>query len=306
MLSVLSSPRLWILVLFVVSAAFVHLRGRVRHKFARQLTDHSSFLAPFNLPFYLMSKVHPRPFLDPKEVPDLAVLHDNWETIRDEGMRLLDEGYVRAASGFNDVGFNSFFRTGWKRFYLKWYDEPLPSASKLCPKTVELLARVPIVHAAMYALLPPGGRLVRHRDPFAGSLRYHLGLSTPDSEDCFLEVDGRRYFWRDGEDMIFDETFLHWAENKTQKTRLILFADVERPVYTGALTAVNRVVCTRLMRAAATENVPGEKIGFLNKVFGQAYKVRLVAKRVKKWNEPIYYGLHYALFASLVYLVFFL
>jgi hypothetical protein len=31
------------------------------------------------------------------------------------------------------------------------------------------------------ALLPPGGDLA-HRDPFAGSLRYHLGLSTPNSE----------------------------------------------------------------------------------------------------------------------------
>src|SRR5689334_24353903 len=29
--------------------------------------------------------------------------------------------------------------------------------------------------------LPPGGKLVQHRDPYAGSLRYHLGLVTPKS-----------------------------------------------------------------------------------------------------------------------------
>ena len=28
----------------------------------------------------------------------------------------------------------------------------------------------------MFASLPPGGRLVQHRDPYAGSLRYHMGL----------------------------------------------------------------------------------------------------------------------------------
>jgi len=305
MLEFVASPRLWILVLFVASAAFVHFRGHARHKFLRQLTDHSSFLAPFNMPFYLMSKVHPRPYLDPRQIPELSALHDQWKTLRDEGMRLLGDGHVRAASGYNDVGFNSFFRTGWKRFYLKWYDAPLPSAQSMCPKTVALLQSVPKVNAAMFALLPPGSKLGRHRDPFAGSLRYHLGLSTPNSDQCFIEVDGKRYFWKDGEDVIFDETFLHWAENKTQQTRLILFCDVERPVKTHALAAVNHVVCTRVMRAAATENVPGEKIGFLNRIFGQVYKVRLIGKRMKKWNKTAYYAFKYALFGGLVYLCFF-
>jgi len=30
------------------SAVFVHFRGKVRHKFSRQLRDHSTFLAPYN------------------------------------------------------------------------------------------------------------------------------------------------------------------------------------------------------------------------------------------------------------------
>ena len=42
----------------------------------------------------------------------------------------------------------------------------------------------------MFAELPPGSRLVRHRDPYAGSLRYHLGLLTPNDPGCFIEVDG--------------------------------------------------------------------------------------------------------------------
>lgn len=305
MLSILASPRLWVFLLFAGSAAFVHFRGRSRHKFLRQLTDHSSFLAPLNLPFYLMSKVHPRPYLDPGRIPELSVLRDNWEAIRDEGLRLLDDGYVRAARDYNDVGFNSFFRAGWKRFYVKWYDVPLSSARDLCPKTVALIAGVPKVNAAMFALLPPGGKLGRHRDPFAGSLRYHLGLSTPNSEQCFIEVDGKRYYWKDGEDVVFDETFLHSAENKTGQSRLILFCDVERPVWTRAFAAVNHVVCTRLMRAAATENVPGERIGLLNRIFGRVYKIRLAGKRMKKWNQPVYYVTKFALFGGLLYLAFF-
>ena len=82
----------------------------------------------------------------------------------------------------------------------------------------------------MFAILEPGAHLNPHRDPFGGSLRYHLGLVTPNSDACFIVVDGERYSWRDGEAVMFDETFIHWAENKTPTTRIILFCDVERPL----------------------------------------------------------------------------
>ena len=52
-------------------------------------------------------------------------------TIRDEATRLFDEGFIRAAAKNNDWGFYSFFKSGWKRFYLKWYDDFLPSARTL-------------------------------------------------------------------------------------------------------------------------------------------------------------------------------
>jgi len=301
----LLSPKLFILAFFIASAIYVHLRGRVRHRFTRQLTDHSTFFAPINVPLYLFSKVPAKPYHDPRGFPELSLLRENWQTIRDEGMRLLDEGHVRAAASYNDVGFNSFFRSGWKRFYLKWYEEPLPSARELCPKTVELLQRVPTVHAAMFTLLPPGSKLVKHRDPYAGSLRYHLGLYTPNSEDCYIVVDGERYHWRDGEDIVFDETYIHTAENKTDQTRLILFCDVERPVHTRIVRAFNHFMCSSVMKAAATQNVPGERVGVVNKIFGYVYHIRLVGKRLKAWNRKVYYAVKYALFGGLIYLIFF-
>jgi beta-hydroxylase len=289
---------------FVASAAFVHFRGRVRHRFTRQLTDHSTFLAPINALIYMFSRVPARPFLDPAGFPELRTLTDNWETIRDEGLRLMDDGMVRAATSYNDFGFNSFFRTGWKRFYLKWYDAPLPSALQLCPRTVELLRATPSVHGAMFALLPPGGRLVRHRDPFAGSLRYHLGLSTPNSDACFIEVDGERRGWRDGEPMVFDETFIHFAENQADTTRLILFCDVERPLHTRAMRWLNHLIINHVVKATATQNVEGEQVGVLNRAFGGIYQVRLLGKRLKKWNRKVYYGLKYAVVAGVLVWIF--
>lgn len=291
-------PRYLLVGGFLASACFVHFRGRVRHSFGRQLTDHSTFLAPYNALVYLFSRVPPRPFLDPADFPELQPLIANWQAIREEGLRLLDEGMVRAASGYNDLGFNSFFRTGWKRFYLKWYDAPLPSAEQLCPRTVALLKDVPLVHGAMFAMLPPGARLVRHRDPFAGSLRFHLGLRTPNDDGCYIEVDGIRRSFHDGEPLLFDETYIHYAENTTETNRLILFCDVERPLRGKAPTAVNRFVIHNLVKATATENVPGEKVGVLNRLFHSVYQVRLTGKRVKKWNRRVYYAGKYALVAG--------
>ena len=76
-----------------------------------------------------------------------------------------------------------------------------------------------------------GATLVKHRDPYAGSLRYHLGLECPGHSDCAIYVDGEPYVWRNGEDVIFDETFIHYAQNKTEHQRIVLFCDLERPLW---------------------------------------------------------------------------
>ena len=297
-------PKFVLLYLFILSAVFVHFRGRIRHRFTRQLTDHSTIMAPLNALLYVFSAVPNKPFLEVERIPELRRLRENWQTIRDEGRRLFDEGHIRAAAAYNDLGFNSFFRTGWKRFYLKWYDNPLPSARTLCPKTVDLVQSIPAIHGAMFALLPPGGRLVAHRDPYAGSLRYHLGLVTPNADTCKIFIDGEPYYWKDGEDVLFDENYIHYAENKSDVTRLILFCDVERPMTNALIARLNRLLANTLIRASKTQNVEGEPVGVLNKVFGYAYQVRLVGKRLKAKSRFAYYAVKYAIIGGLLYWIF--
>ncbi|MCV4342476.1 aspartyl/asparaginyl beta-hydroxylase domain-containing protein [Pseudomonas capsici] len=256
-----------ILMLFLCSTLYVHLRGKARLPLLRQFVNHSALFAPYNALMYLFSKVPSKPYLDRSKFPELDVLKDNWETIRDEAMHLFDEGYIRAAEKNNDAGFGSFFKKGWKRFYLKWYDKALPSAETLCPKTVALVNSIPNVKGAMFALLPGDSHLNPHRDPFAGSLRYHLGLSTPNSDACRIFVDGEEYSWRDGQDVMFDETYVHWVKNETQTTRVILFCDVERPLNNGFMTRINRSVSAFLGRATAPQNLDDERVGGINRAY---------------------------------------
>ncbi|MDE2079736.1 MAG: aspartyl/asparaginyl beta-hydroxylase domain-containing protein [Burkholderiales bacterium] len=291
-----------IIALFVLSTAYVHLRGRARLGFWRQLTDHSTFMAPINCFLYLFSKAPAQPYLPLAQFPELDILQAHWREIRAEGERLYADGAIKASDRYDDAGFNSFFKTGWKRFYLKWYDQAHPSAMALCPFTTQLLQQVPSVKAAMFAALPPGARLVRHRDPYAGSLRYHLGLVTPNSDECYIDVDGQRYSWRDGEAVMFDETYLHYAENKTQTNRIILFCDVERPLFTRAAAAVNRYVSRHLLGAATAPNQPGDRTGGLNRAFAYIQVVRLWGKRVKARSRFAYYGLQWLIFGGLLVL----
>lgn len=297
-------PRYLVLLAFVVSTAYVHFRGRVRHRLRRQLLDHSTIMAPYNALMYMFSAVPTKPFVEVRHFPELKVLEENWQTIRDEALALFDQGRIRAAAKYNDLGFNSFFRTGWKRFYLKWYDDPLPSARDWCPRTVQLLSGIASVNAAMFALLPPGSRLGQHRDPFAGSLRYHLGLATPNSERCHIVVDGEDYYWKDGEAVMFDETYIHRAENQTDQQRIILFCDIDRPLSNPFARALNRYIGRPMVRAAATQNVAGEKVGVLNKVFAYAYQIRVLGKHIKQWNKTTYYALKWLLIGALAYALF--
>ena len=277
---------------------------RARLPLLRQIGNHSTLMAPYNVFLYAFSAVSTRPYLDLKQFPELATLRDNWETIRDEARVLLGGGGLKAASDHVDIGFNSFFQRGWRRFYLKWYDTPPPSALALCPRTVALLQSVPSVNAAMFALLPPGARLNEHRDPSAASLRYHLGIITPNSDDCYIVVDGQSYSWRDGQDVMFDETYLHYAENRTDQTRLILFCDIERPLHGAPVGALNRLFERVFLRAAATQNDDAEDIGWINRAYKPIGLLKEQLKRIKWWNKPLFNTGKYLLILALLYGIF--
>ncbi|MFT5136968.1 MAG: beta-hydroxylase [Arenicella sp.] len=294
-----------IFAIYVVAIMNMHYRGSVRFPLRRQILTHTNYLAPYNLLMNLCAKLPNKPLLDTTYIDDLAILRENWELMREEALRLSADGKITAAANLNDFGFNSFFRTGWTRFYLKWYDDYLPSAANQCPKTVEILKQTPSIKGAMFASLPPDAVLSPHRDPFAGSLRYHLGLATPNDDNCYILVDGNRHSWRDGEDVLFDETYIHEAHNRTDQQRIILFADVGRPMRFKLLDKLNNWVIDHLLKASSTQNEETEKVGLLNRGFDKAYSIRIYYRQIKYWNRHAYYGLKYSLFAGIVYVIFF-
>uniref|UniRef100_UPI00227FF9D8 aspartyl/asparaginyl beta-hydroxylase domain-containing protein n=1 Tax=Escherichia coli TaxID=562 RepID=UPI00227FF9D8 len=110
---------------------------------------------------------------------------------------------------------------------------------------------------------------------------------------------GQEYYWRDGEAVVFDETFIHYAENKTDQNRIILFADVERPMRYRWARAFNRVVGGFLLRAAAAPNQEGDATGGINRIFKYVNAVRDAGQRLKARNRRGYYLLKWLVIAAI-------
>ncbi len=278
----------------VLSMIYVFkFRGQLRFEgFSEYVRKGWPMFAPLNCFLYMMTqKRAKKPIMDIADFQELNPIIENWETIRDEARNLWRDKYFEQtknpdSKAYYDIGFRTFFKYGWGKFYLSWYGYTHASAVNLCPKTVEIVKSVKCVSGAMFSVLPTGSKLTRHLDPVACSLRLHLGLDTPEKEECFIEIDGTMYSWRNGEALLFDETYLHHARNDTEDYRLILMCEVQRPMnFIGKLSAP---ITKLLMRLTVVPNTPEDKRGLANRIFGAVSPILRRSKELKKTNPVMY------------------
>ena len=295
------------LVLFCAgSMAYVFAyRGSARYaSFNESLRKGWPMFTPFNCLLYLFTKPQARPpIMDMEKFPELQEIQENWEVIRDEAMALKADGGFDTitdpnAASYYDIGFRTFYKYGWTKFYVNWYGYTHQSAKRTCPKTVEILSKIPSVNGAMFSVLPPEGQLTRHLDPVACSLRYHLGLDTPNDDACYINIDDQTYSWRDGEPLLFDVTFLHFAHNDADKPRLILMCDIDRPM--SWFGHILNWPYKMLMRATVVPNTDEDQRGFANKIFAGMVPLLEKSKNLKQTNLPAYKALKYTVNTILV------
>ncbi|MDF5721898.1 MAG: aspartyl/asparaginyl beta-hydroxylase domain-containing protein [Rhizonema sp. PD37] len=119
------------------------------------------------------------------------------------------------------------YNTGWDVFGFYGYKQKMPVNCELCPKTVSLIEQIPNLITAGFSSLAPGTHIHPHFASDKSYLRCHLGLIVPDN--CALRVGDQTKSWKEGKCFIFDDSFEHEAWNKSDKTRIVLLIDVERP-----------------------------------------------------------------------------
>jgi len=299
-----------VLIYSIVSVIYVYRwRGQTRYQSLTQYLRKSwPVFAPLNCLLYMTTKAKARKaVVDADYLRNIAVLRDNWPIIKEEALALKATGAFETIKtpgsvGYYDLGFRTFYKRGWSKFYLMWYGTTHISAMRLCPQTVALLNQVPGIQGAMFSILPPGSELSLHSDPMASSLRYHLGLSTPNSADCFINVDGIECSWQDGKDFVFDETYPHYAKNNTKVSRLILMCDVERPM--NGFGRLFNLLFRLMIKGTLVPNTAEDKRGVFSILFAALAPLRQSTLKLRSERRQLYKVLKLTLNCSLMALIF--
>jgi aspartate beta-hydroxylase len=162
-----------------------------------------------------------RPVHDPAGFPWTRALRQAWPDIRDE-MAAVQENFSRAAydSDVNNKPWNTYY------FYLRRraFGEHLCA----CPRTAEALAQLPTnrLHVC-FSAIQAGGYLAPHTGPTNTSLTVHLGLANCNGAKLFVADQVVDY--RDGDVLIFDDSYVHWVEHAGTGTRCTLMITIWHP-----------------------------------------------------------------------------
>ena len=196
------------------------------------------------------------PFLDPALQPWSARLQDAFPVIRDEALRALEQ----KQSVFADFvqltreGVMADFVAGdgpapaWEAFFFYRRGKRYDTNHQRCPQTSEVLESLDLCRISdqtpevCFSLLKPGSHILPHFGVSNTRTVMHLPLVVP--ADCALHLLGvGEHRWREGELMMFDDTFEHEAWNRSAHHRLILLMDCWNP----HLTLVERMAVTQLI-----------------------------------------------------------
>ncbi len=189
-------------------------------------------LAPIERFIGKRSLVGDATFFANERFPWIEQLEANWLTIRSELEHVLEDR--ESLPNFQDISKDQIEITdddNWKTFFLYGYGFEAKLGTEMCPKTAELMQRIPGMTTAMFSILSPHKHILDHRGPYKGVLRYHLGLVVPrDAAACRIRVGEDFRHWQEGKSLVFDDTFNHEVWNDTDEVRVVLFVDVLRPL----------------------------------------------------------------------------
>lgn len=124
------------------------------------------------------------------------------------------------------------------------------------PATMAALAKLPIPRVAgrspmaLFSRLTPGAHIRPHHGLLNTRLICHLPIIAPPG--CGLRVGADTHHWREGELVIFDDSFEHEAWNRGTATRTVLLFEIWKP----EVSADERAELTQLFEAIDTYGPP--------------------------------------------------
>ena len=157
-------------------------------------------------------------FFERGDFPFVADLEARAGAIREELESVLSE-----ECAFNAWPERGLYGEGWDVFGIYAFGRKIRENCDRCPRTTEAVEAVPHLTTAGFSRLAGGARIRPHVGFTDRVLRCHLGLVVPFG--CGLRVGAETRYWREGECLVFDDTFEHEAWNESETDRVVLLLD---------------------------------------------------------------------------------
>lgn len=182
-----------------------------------------------------------RPYHDPLLQPWAPMLAAGWHDLRDEALSLLgDDQNFESFLGLKPgevrpeyVG-GSVPNPAWDALFFYRHGQRYDTNHARCLKTSSLIDSIPLCRVenqapeVCFSVLRPGSTIMPHHGVTNSRLVMHLPLVVP--PDCALNIVGAgEHRWREGELMMFDDTYQHEAWNRSGQPRVILLMDCWNP-----------------------------------------------------------------------------
>jgi aspartyl/asparaginyl beta-hydroxylase (cupin superfamily) len=100
---------------------------------------------------------------------------------------------------------------------------------RLFPRTAAVLDGIPGIGQAFFSILDPRKSIPAHDGPHHYYLRYHTAFVVPRRDPPTLRVKDRYHTWKEGESLLFDDSWNHEVMNESDGMRVVLITDVQRP-----------------------------------------------------------------------------
>lgn len=192
-----------------------------------------------------------RQFYERAEFAWLAEVEARVPVMRAELQAVLADGrdfapYVEATTERPHAANPLIDDPSWGAFYFWRNGEAVAENAARCPATMAALEAAPMPRIdkrspiALWSLLKPGTHIQPHHGLLNTRLICHVPLIVPGN--CGLRVGNETREWREGQALIFDDSFEHEAWNRSDQTRVVLLFEIWRPEISveerDALTAI--------------------------------------------------------------------
>ena len=178
---------------------------------------------------HTLTDKNPQFFYNKEDFDFLKPVSENFAVIKEELLSLMklnvEDQWLRTFPSY----VKSETPKAWKVFSFVFFNIKFLNNAALCPRTAEIIYSIPQILSCDYSFLKPQTHIMPHKGYTRMVLRCHLPLIVPDPEKCMIRVGDETRHWKEGELMIFDDSFDHEAWNNTDENRVVLMFDIPNP-----------------------------------------------------------------------------